>query len=751
MDGHNLAKVQTAETVWAKVRLPGVARSARLPLSMSLTALTLVLAAALQPERTVITTSEKAVLLVGDKAQDLSAPKGAFPVAWSYDGAWLLLARPAGSGAWSSWAVEPLAAESELVVLSERGSLPSLSPDGRKALVADAAKGVVVITLDREAPKLTALLPAGAAPAWSPDGSRIAFAGSAGQRGAFLVADGPGAKARPLARDVLVTALAWSPDGRTVALVARGKATGDKRKVVLAWPGRSETRTFAETDFDGVSWAPNGLHLLVRQGGVWGRMDAANGEWGSVNLKGPVIPQWLSARELLGVEEGRAVTVSLRGAEPTLAPAAEQAHIPAGSGEVRAALRLTGIVVAGGSVSPFARAPRPRAGSIRLQGTIVSLDLVDDRFELDVTGVLSANGQEFNPVKPVRQAVSWRDDTRRLTAAGGRPLRASDLTLDAEVAVLARGTGTRADAPLEADGVFIGVPAALETRVEPATRGPRTLDYDGVSMDPVTVPLVFPMVGRTSWSDTFLAPRGGGTRRHHGQDLMAPKMRPMVAAFDGVVSFGGTPSSYSLSIRSDDGWMAVYIHVNNDTPGTDDMAGGERYAFAPGLRPGDRVVAGQLVAFNGDSGNAEGTAPHLHFELHDLIGGGKLNPARSLRAATKVEAPYYPAPARDLRPASNEVRWDGVVTSVDRERGVVIMDSIGEVGPTGAAKATVSPRTVYVRLAADARLSLRTDMERSVTLDQLREGLYVSAVGRRPEPGAALNASRIAVGISMTD
>ena len=34
---------------------------------------------------------------------------------------------------------------------------------------------------------------------------------------------------------------------------------------------------------------------------------------------------------------------------------------------------------------------------------------------------------------------------------------------------------------------------------------------------------------------------------------------------------------------------------------------------APGIRPGRRVEAGQLLGLTGKSGNAAGTAPHLHF------------------------------------------------------------------------------------------------------------------------------------------
>jgi murein DD-endopeptidase MepM/ murein hydrolase activator NlpD len=173
-----------------------------------------------------------------------------------------------------------------------------------------------------------------------------------------------------------------------------------------------------------------------------------------------------------------------------------------------------------------------------------------------------------------------------------------------------------------------------------ATPLPGALDPDGVCHDLAQVQMVLPVAGGCSWSDTFLAPRGGGTRRHLGQDLMAPKMAPLVAAFDGVVQLGySEPSNhYKIKITADFGWRVCYYHVNNDTPGTDDGKGGTKYAFAPGLKSGDRVKAGQLVGYVGDSGNAEDTPPHLHFELW-RVGGGVYNAAPSLAHAEHLDVP----------------------------------------------------------------------------------------------------------------
>lgn len=145
--------------------------------------------------------------------------------------------------------------------------------------------------------------------------------------------------------------------------------------------------------------------------------------------------------------------------------------------------------------------------------------------------------------------------------------------------------------------------------------------------------ITFPQeTSATDFSSTFGASRSGG-RRHKGNDLMAPRMTEVYAVAGGTVIHVGVNrlSGRNLRIQHEDGWTSHYVHLNNDNPGTDDGDAPWSLTVAPGVEVGMQVEAGQLVAWVGDSGNAEWTAPHTHFELHQ--DGRAVNPYEMLRDA----------------------------------------------------------------------------------------------------------------------
>ena len=137
-----------------------------------------------------------------------------------------------------------------------------------------------------------------------------------------------------------------------------------------------------------------------------------------------------------------------------------------------------------------------------------------------------------------------------------------------------------------------------------------------------TIDLSFPVAGPTTYSDTYNANRDGGARRHQGTDIFGVRGQPIHAAVGGHVCFAPgidePMPAYGYMVRICTGNVVYsYIHLNNDSPGTDDGRGGPQGAYAPGIRDGVRVSRGQLIGYMGDSGNAEDTPVHLHFDIYD--------------------------------------------------------------------------------------------------------------------------------------
>lgn len=194
---------------------------------------------------------------------------------------------------------------------------------------------------------------------------------------------------------------------------------------------------------------------------------------------------------------------------------------------------------------------------------------------------------------------------------------------------------------------------------------------------------VFPN-SATSWNrnqDTYGACRSGCTRRHQGEDLMAPKMTKLLAVKSGtVVELRHRSGGNSLYLRGDDGWFYCYLHINNDRPGTDDASNLVANAWGPGLRQfatgsttmneaaarGYRVKQGDVVAYCGDSGNAEGSGSHLHFEIRKPASGtyssetqrmwssASVNPRESLRNAIPAKEGGS-VPPETFRPWDNSM------------------------------------------------------------------------------------------------
>jgi murein DD-endopeptidase MepM/ murein hydrolase activator NlpD len=125
-----------------------------------------------------------------------------------------------------------------------------------------------------------------------------------------------------------------------------------------------------------------------------------------------------------------------------------------------------------------------------------------------------------------------------------------------------------------------------------------------------------PVAGAVSFSDSYGAPRSGG-RAHRGVDMIAARGTPIVAIYSGKIRRFANSSLGGLSIYfvSDDGDMFYYAHLDS---------------FAD-VSAGQHVDQGQVLGYNGSSGNAPEWLPHLHFEWHPG-GGSAVNPYQLVRS-----------------------------------------------------------------------------------------------------------------------
>ncbi|MDQ3777434.1 MAG: M23 family metallopeptidase, partial [Actinomycetota bacterium] len=149
--------------------------------------------------------------------------------------------------------------------------------------------------------------------------------------------------------------------------------------------------------------------------------------------------------------------------------------------------------------------------------------------------------------------------------------------------------------------------------------------------------IIFPVLGRSRYGNSFGAPRYSG--RHEGIDITAPRRALALAVEPGRVRFHVTSSAAGcmLYLHGRSGTTWLYIHLNNDLGTTNDNRGRcvPGTAYAPGLRNGARVVAGEPIGFVGDSGDADGIEPHLHFEMHPNDGRAA-NPFDHLNRAWRL-------------------------------------------------------------------------------------------------------------------
>src|SRR5262249_21849991 len=170
----------------------------------------------------------------------------------------------------------------------------------------------------------------------------------------------------------------------------------------------------------------------------------------------------------------------------------------------------------------------------------------------------------------------------------------------------------------------------------------------------VTPPLgqrrfVFPVAGTADYGDSYGGFRGDVPGNwHHGDDIFASLGTPVVAVADGTINRVGWEKlgGWRLWVRDGAGDEFYYAHLSGYTPSD--------------LRS-NRVKAGQVIGFIGNTGDAFTTSPHLHFEVHPrtllhLGYDGAVDPTKYLEGWTHLEHVDAPRPTHPALPAEPQLR-----------------------------------------------------------------------------------------------
>ena len=164
----------------------------------------------------------------------------------------------------------------------------------------------------------------------------------------------------------------------------------------------------------------------------------------------------------------------------------------------------------------------------------------------------------------------------------------------------------------------------------------------------VTPPLgqrdfIFPVVGISDYADTYGAFRADVPGNwHHGDDIIAPLGAPVVAVASGTINRVGWEKvgGWRLWVRDSASDEFYYAHLSG---------------YAPSDFHSKHVRAGQVIGFVGNTGDAFGGAPHVHFEIHPrqllrLGYDGAVDPTTYLDSWKHVQSVDAPLPVHPRLP-----------------------------------------------------------------------------------------------------
>ncbi|WP_426041423.1 peptidoglycan DD-metalloendopeptidase family protein [Brevundimonas sp. TWP2-3-4b1] len=320
--------------------------------------------------------------------------------------------------------------------------------------------------------------------------------------------------------------------------------------------------------------------------------------------------------------------------------------------------RLIGLTMRTGPASQLT-VSRSFDGALRLRALEERVTHETVVLKSEVRGSLSATAQRMGADAAVRrkatQLFAHRFDL-------DRDVRAADeftLVFDRSVTETGRTVDT-------GDLLYAEMKGVVFYRFQPAgAREAQYYDATGKNMRSSMMRTPLDRAARVSSSFGFrVHPISGYRKMHQGIDFAAGTGTPVVAPSDGVVVEARRWGGYGnwLRIRHANGLESGYGHLSR---------------YGAGIRAGQRVSQGQVVAYVGSTGAS--TGPHLHYEI--WRNGQRINPSGIRMDESTVLAGNDLAAFR-----AEKARIDRIIASGGERRPTVLQANIEGLRP--AARAT---------------------------------------------------------------
>jgi peptidoglycan hydrolase-like protein with peptidoglycan-binding domain len=275
--------------------------------------------------------------------------------------------------------------------------------------------------------------------------------------------------------------------------------------------------------------------------------------------------------------------------------------------DLQTALINTGLVVRGGADGSFGNATKSALISFQSANAIPQTGVVTEQ------GARILNlGTTATPVAEPSGFAPTPDGYPKKGESSERVRVFQQLLIDSGINVVGGADGSFGNATASAVTKFQQTNGLTVT----GTVTQETADLIGLAASDTSPPPTadtvkldrFPIQGQCYYGNTWHAPRGNG-RLHEGVDVIAGEGNLLYAVVDGTITKQywdkpGALAGNGLRVAQDDG-------------------------FAPGIKVGTKVKAGDVIGFVGNTGSS--ATPHLHFEIHPG-GGAAVNPYPYLKA-----------------------------------------------------------------------------------------------------------------------